>query len=71
MIKLIGLLQVHSIRVGAAPVVKFLCRWRSICKFLQPMGTKREWQKKSIKQRCPIKSHDTLALVKYMPLTLS
>jgi hypothetical protein len=68
MIKLIGLVQVSSIRKGGAPLVKFLCRWRTIRKFLQPIVNKREWQKKSIKLCCLIKSHETLT--KYTPLTL-
>ncbi len=48
-----------SLWMGGATLVIFLCRWCTIGKFLKPMGSKRVWQKKSIKQCCPIGSQDT------------
>jgi|694.fasta_scaffold123397_2 hypothetical protein len=56
-------------RVDGAALVIFLCRWRQICKYLQPMGSKRERQKKIYQKLLSnIGSLDTLT--KYTLLTL-
>jgi hypothetical protein len=44
------------LKVGGAALVNFLCHWRSICKFLQPTGSKCELHEKSIKHCNPIGS---------------
>ncbi len=37
-----------SLRVSGAVLVIFLCQWCKICEILQPIGSKRQRQKKSI-----------------------
>jgi hypothetical protein len=48
MIKVDWLAARVLLRVDGATLVIFLCCWRTVCKFRQPMGSKRDWQKKSI-----------------------
>jgi hypothetical protein len=60
MIKVNWLAPNASLSLVGIPLIILLCRWRTICKFHNPMGSKREHQKKSIKHCCPIGSQYTL-----------
>ncbi len=57
-----------ALRVVGAVLIIFLRRWRTICRVLQPMGSKGRYLKKCPKPCWPIKSKGTWT--KYTPLTL-